>query len=331
MSFIIKNPGLLSTIQDSGRYGYQSTGISPAGALDYRSAMLANQLVNNDSDIAILEMTLSGISFEVTKNTTIAVVGALMSIHVNRNEYPIGRPIALSKGDSVQIGQSKDGLRAYLAVAGGFILQPTLGSFSTHLRTNMGGYKGRAIKSGDVLKYRDTNPEGYFRVLKELDNESDSVIRIIEGPNFNDLTQDSKDALLNETYSISKSNDRMGIRLEGKALKTNDGVHDILSEPTQLGNIQVPKNGMPIILLNDRQTTGGYKRMASVAKVDLPKLVQFNPNATIRFELITLEEAIKLYREEMAQILSGNYLKNDSEYTHYRRIEAERIQKLFMR
>lgn len=123
----------------------------------------------------------------------------------------------------------------------------------------------------------------------------------------------------------------MGIRLEGEALETKDGVHDLLSEPTQLGNIQVPKNGMPIILLNDRQTSGGYKRMASVAKVDLPKLVQMKPDEEIHFKMITLEEATAFYQEEMAKILSGNYLSVDNEHHYYRRVEAERVQKLFMR
>lgn len=331
MGFVIQNPGLLSTIQDSGRHGYQSTGISPAGALDYKSAFLANQLVNNDPETAVLEMTLSGISFKVTKNTTIATAGALMPIHVNDVAYPVGRAISLAKGDLVEIGYAEEGLRTYFAVAGGFLLEPVLGSYSTHLRTTMGGFEGRALKEGDVLLYNGADNEDYFRVVKEDLKNIDNVIRLVPGPNYEDLTDSSNKTLLSEPYTITRSNDRMGIRLEGEALKTKDGVHDILSEPTQLGNIQVPKNGMPIILLNDRQTSGGYKRMASVAKVDLPKLVQMKPDEEIRFEMITLEEATELYRKEMAEILSGNYLAIDNEYTHYRRVEAERIQKLFMR
>lgn len=331
MAFILKNPGILSTIQDSGRYGYQSTGISPAGALDYKSAFLANQLVNNDPDAAVLELTLSGISFKVTKNTTIATAGALMPIQVNGINYPIGRAIPLTKGDDVEIGYAEKGLRTYFAVAGGFLLESVLGSYSTHLRTNMGGYKGRALRKGDVLLYNGANNENYFRIAKNNVDEINNEIRIVPGPNYQDLTERSTQTLVNQPYIITRSNDRMGIRLEGEGLETKDGVHDLLSEPTQLGNIQVPKNGMPIILLNDRQTSGGYKRMASVAKVDLPKLVQMKPDEEIHFKMITLEEATAFYQEEMAKILSGNYLSVDNEHHYYRRVEAERVQKLFMR
>ncbi len=331
MAFIIKEPGLLSTIQDSGRYGYQSTGISPAGALDYKSAILANQLVHNEPDTPVIEMTLTGLSFEVTKNTTIATAGASMSIRVNETEYPTNRPITLAKGDVVQLGQAEEGLRTYLAVAGGFLLEEVLGSHSTHLRTNMGGYKGRALKEGDILHYNGADVEGYPKVVKKEAYETDSVIRIIPAPNYEDLTEESKKALVSQPYTITRSNDRMGIRLDGKPLETKDGVHDILSEPTQLGNIQVPKNGKPIVLLNDRQTSGGYKRMASVAKVDLPKLVQLKPDEQVYFKMIELKAAIDLYKTEMETLYNGDYLENDKEFIYYRRVEAERIQKLFMR
>ena len=326
MVFVIKNPGVLTTIQDSGRHGYQSIGISPAGALDYKSAFLANQLVNNEPGSAVLEMTLSGIAFIVTKNTTIATAGAFMPIRVNDVEYPVGRAILLAKGDQVEIGYAKKGLRTYLAVAGGFLMEPVLGSYSTHLRTNMGGYKGRALKKGDILSYNGANNENYFRTVKEVGDELNHVIRIIPGPNYEDLTVQSASTLLIESYAITRSNDRMGIRLEGEAMTMKDNVHDILSEPTQLGNIQVPKNGKPIILLNDRQTSGGYKRVASVAKADLPKLVQLQPDEKIRFEMIPLEEATALYQKEMAKILSGHYLTIDKDFVYYRRVEAERIQ-----
>ncbi len=331
MAFILKDSGLLSTIQDKGRFGYQSLGISPAGALDYKSAILANQLVNNKPEAAVIEMTLTGISFEVTKNTTIAAAGAKMTIQVNDRQYPIGRAISLAKGDQVRFGQATDGLRTYLAVAGGFLLAEVLGSYSTHLRTYMGGYEGRALKVGDILHYNGANNENYFKVAKKQTAVPNLKIRLIPGPNYDDFIQEAKETLVHQPYTITRSNDRMGIRLDGQPLKTKGGVHDILSEPTQLGNIQVPKNGQPIVLLNDRQTTGGYKRIASVAKIDLPKLVQLKPNEQVSFEMIPLEEAQVLYREEMENLLSGNNLTDDKAFNYYRRVEAERIQKLFMR
>lgn len=331
MAFIIKNPGLLTTFQDQGRYGHQSTGISPSGVLDFKSAVLANQLVGNQEDEAVLEMTISGLTFDVTKDTAIALVGADMEVRVNGELYPVGRLIPLAKDDVVEMGQMTDGLRTYLAVSGGFTLDKELGSYSTHMRTAMGGMEGRALKAGDVLSYNGQNNQTQLYSVSRPFDSDNNRIRIIPGPKYDDLTTKSKEDLVTKTYKITRDNDRMGIRLEGQSLKTSDGVHDILSEPTQLGNIQVPKNGLPIILLNDRQTTGGYKRMASVIKVDLPKLVQMRPNTAIQFEMIRLEEAISLYQDEMKQLKDKKYLKIDTNYQYYRRVQADRISKLLLR
>lgn len=331
MSFVIENPGLLSTFQDLGRYGHQSTGISPSGVLDYKSAILANQLVGNNIDDATIELTISGISFHVLKDTSISLTGAKITIEINNRFYEMNRPIAVAKGDFVQLGRMENGLRSYLAVAGGFIIEKVLGSYSTHLRTTMGGYKGRALQTGDILSYNGDYNKNLNLIIDEQPIETNNIIRIIKGPNYEDLTDEAKEKLVTETYRISKSNDRMGIRLDGKSLETKNGIHDILSEPTQLGNIQVPKNGLPIILLNDRQTTGGYKRMASVAKIDLPKLVQMRPEQDIKFEIISLEEASTLYIDEMNKLLNKEYLIPDNNHKYYRRVKAERVLKLIKR
>lgn len=331
MSFLIKEAGILSTFQDLGRYGYQSTGISPSGALDYKSAMLANQLVGNKTDEAVIEMTLTGISFDVLKDTTIGIAGAEMEIVVNGTVYPVGYSISLAKGDFVKLGRMTKGLRTYLAVAGGFKIDKELGSYATHTRTSMGGYKGRALMTGDRLPYNGDNSltlPNYLTNTLDLDSKT---IRTIPGPNYDDLTTVSKEAFTSQPYKITRSNDRMGIRLDGVALETVDAIHDILSEPTELGSIQVPKNGQPIILLNDRQTTGGYKRMASVAKIDLPKLVQMKPDDDIHFEMITLETAVDLYQAEMKKLKNLEYLVQNTDHQYYRRVKAERIEKLIMR
>lgn len=331
MSFVIKNPGLLSTFQDLGRYGYQSTGISPSGVLDYKNAILANQLVANHEHEAVIEMTISGISFQVLKDTTIAIAGAEMDISRNGHPLETGRPINLSKGDFVQLGRMTNGLRTYLSVAGGFKIEKVLGSYATHTRTSMGGYEGRALQVGDVLPYNGLNNKQTNLIIKKVAKSEDNIIRIIPGPNYEDLTEEAKEVFVNYSYKITRSNDRMGIRLDGHVLETKDGVHDILSEPTQLGNIQVPKNGLPIILLNDRQTTGGYKRMASIAKIDLPKLVQMEPEQELQFKMISLEEATQLYIEDMKKILNKEYLMPDNQFKYYRRIQAERIKELMER
>ncbi|GMR70885.1 biotin-dependent carboxyltransferase family protein [Aerococcus viridans] len=330
MAFYIQEAGILSTFQDLGRYGHQSTGISPAGVLDYKSAVLANQLVGNNINEAVIEMNFTGISFDVMKDTVISVVGAEMRIDINGRQYTGGKAIKLAKGDQVKFGKTLNGIRSYLAVAGGFHLKKELGSYSTHLRTAMGGHQGRPLQKGDLIAYNGKSNHTFPYYSNEKVGDT-RTIRIITGPNYDDLTIEAKESLTKTPYKITRSSDRMGIRLEGIALKTTDGVHDILSAPTQLGNIQVPKNGQPIILLNDRQTTGGYKRMATVAKIDLPKLVQIPPEEEIYFELIELDNAVSLYKDEMNKLLNNDYLKIDSEHSDYRRITAEKVKTILMR
>lgn len=334
MTFLIKNPGILSTVQDLGRFGYQSSGIVPAGALDYKSAILANQLVGNDPNAAVIEMSFQGITFESLVDTIIAVAGAPMKFTINGQEFPIGRGLQVAKDDVVEIGYTEENMRTYLAVSGGFKVEEVLGSASTHTRSNMGGYKGRALKAGDRLLTNGRVPDEKPRTLRKYLDFSDSKIRIVKGPDYDIFTDESKEILVNQHYEISKNSDRMGIRLHGEAdekIETTTGAHDILSEPTQLGNVQVPKSGQPIILLSDRQTTGGYTRIATVARVDLPKLVQLRPGQKIQFELIDLELAIDLYKEELRKIYGKEYLKIDTDYKYHRRIKAERVKKLLLR
>lgn len=331
MTFKVTDAGILTTIQDLGRFGHQSVGISPAGVLDYKSAILANQLLNNDPNAAVLEFNLRGISFKVQKDTTIATAGAPMKLVINGEDHAIGHAISLSRGDFVSFGIATEGMRTYLAVAGGFKVDDVLGSSSTHMRSNMGGYQGRALEVGDHLEFNGSSEVNFPLTVINNENNTNKVIRILKAPDFEAFTEESKNKLVNTFYQISRSNDRMGIRLDGEPLKTTDGIHDILSEPTQLGNIQVPKNGLPIILLSDRQTTGGYKRIASVIKVDLPKLVQLRPGEEIQFELIDLETAVSLYKEEMKNIFNKKYLTINSNFSDYRRREAERVKQLLMR
>lgn len=331
MTLKVTDAGILTTVQDLGRVGHQSVGISPAGVLDYKSTILANQLLNNDPNAAVLEFNLRGISFDVQKDTTIATAGSPMQFTINGEERAIGKAYRLSKGDFVSFGIATKGMRTYLAVAGGFKVDDVLGSSSTHVRSNMGGYQGRALEVGDRLKINGNVEAQFPYTIKNNKDSSDNVIRILEAPNYDAFTEESQNTLINSPYQIGRSNDRMGIRLEGEGLETTDGVHDILSEPTQLGNIQVPKNGLPIILLSDRQTTGGYTRIASVVKVDLPKLIQLRPGEEIQFKKVALKTAVDLYKEEMKKILAKEYLTIDSEFSHYRRVEADRINQLLMR
>lgn len=331
MTFLIKKPGILSVIQDLGRYGYQSLGISPAGALDYRSAMLANQILGNDLNAAVVEQNIQGLTFESSVDTSIATAGAAMPFFINGEPMPIGRGISIAKGDVVEFGNTTENMRTYLAVSGGFIVEDVLGSAATHTRSNMGGQDGRALQKGDYLIINGNVPDELPKVLAEPLAYADTIIRLVKGPNFVQFTEESIEKLLNSSYKITRSNDRMGIRLEGEALATTSGIHDIVSEPTQIGNVQVPKNGQPIILLSDRQTTGGYTRIATLAKVDIPKIVQLRPGQHIQFELIDLKEASDLYKADLNKINNKEYLKNDTHFEYHRRIKAERVKQLLLR
>lgn len=330
MSFKILDAGLLSTIQDLGRVGHQSSGISPAGALDYKSAILANQLVGNEPNTALLEMNLKGITFESFVDTTIATAGAPMKVLINQVERPVGRSLSISKGDVIEIGFTNVGMRTYLAVPGGFKVDEILGSAATHLRSKIGGFKGRALEGGDRLDFKGNFSSSFPYMVREFQEAVDSRIRIFPAANYEEFTPEAQKTLVDSAYVIGKNNDRMGMRLEGQGLTTISGDHDILSEPTQIGNVQVPKNGQPIILLSDRQTTGGYTRIASVAKVDLPKLVQMRPGDEVRFEMIDLSEASVLYKKEMLRILNREYLQADRQHEFFRRRKAERIEGLLV-
>lgn len=318
----------MSTIQDLGRIGHQSSGFSPAGSVDYEASALANALLGNSEDKAVIEMTLNGMTLEVLKNTVIATAGADMALQINGQDYPIGRPIYLKKGDLVQFGMAKEGLRTYLAVPGGFVGQEVLGSVSTHYRSGIGGYEGRALEAGDLLDINGSKVTSFPYILKKEKQAVVREIRIIPGPEYDRFNQEARDRLVKDWYVIQNQSDRMGIRLQGPSVSTEDGAHDIISAPTQLGNVQVPKNGQPIILLNDRQSSGGYTRIATVAKLDLLKLAQMRPGERFKFSWIDIDQAQDLYKQKMQDIKNREALYTDRDFQYYRRIEAEKIDQL---
>lgn len=325
MTFKVLNPGLFSTIQDAGRFSYQAFGFSPSGVLDYRAHKLANRLLGNEDNAAVLEMTLQGVALEAGKDTVISTSGAKALITIDDTPYDHGTAIKVMKGEKLKIGKCEDGSRTYLAVLGGFDVAEILGSRSTHTRSVIGGFKGRTLKSGDVLKSAGGEFSDEFKRIKSF--ESDDVIHIIPGQQYDYFEVEAQEKLFNSEYKITKDSDRMGIRLNGAELQTDAG-HDVLSEPTQLGSIQVPKNGQPIILLNDRQTAGGYVRIATVALVDIPKLVQKSPGEKLRFKKIDVDEATELYKEELRRIGTDEYFEPVTGFTSIRRQTSLKISKL---
>ncbi|MBC2581096.1 biotin-dependent carboxyltransferase family protein [Clostridium sp. DJ247] len=317
MSIKVLNPGLLTTIQDLGRYGYQKHGIIVSGAMDAYSLRLANFLVGNEDGEAAIEITLIGPSLEIGEGTLFAITGGDLSPTINGVPVPMWRPVYLHKKGVLQFGASKSGCRSYLAVAGGYNVPEIMGSKSTYLRAGIGGFKGRALQKNDVLQFR--LPKGKsIQITQQLTRKSSSnvfvstdwylkgelmpqdlghiCVGVIRDRQFQQFTLDSKNQFFNLPFKITSQSDRMGYRLSGPNLKLQESL-EMISEGVSFGTIQVPPDGNPIILLADRQTIGGYPKIAQVAAVDISKVVQSKPGDKILFQEISLEEAEKLYIE----------------------------------
>ena len=317
MSMVVIKPGMLSSFQDAGRHGHQPLGISVVGAMDQRAHRLANILVGNDAQTASLEITLTGPTLKFKEPCCIALSGADLSATLNGQTVALNRPLIVRPQDELAFGARKHGTRCYLAVHGGFALTPVLGSTSTYLRSHFGGWHGRALQKGDEIALaRPLKNKSLEAVAMELwaikiylpaaiADSSRQRIRLIKSALWNEFTPESCVALLTETFRVSPDSERMGYRLTGTPLLMSKP-RQLLSEATTFGTIQVPAGGQPIILMADRQTTGGYPKMAYVATVDLPLLAQRAPGDTLKFEAITLERAQELdaARERAWQALS---------------------------
>lgn len=306
--FKVLKPGLQTTIQDLGRTGYQQYGISPSGAMDPYSLQMANLLVGNPLHEAGLEATMLGPSLEAMTDVSIAICGGNLQPMVNKKVVSMWKSLVLRKGDILSFGKVESGARAYIGFAGGIDVPLVLGSKSTFLHGTMGGFNGRALDAGDIVQgmpfvrknrflHRDFIPE-YNAQLE---------IRVILGPHLEKFHPDAIKRFLSNKYTITPQSNRMGYRLEGPELDHIDGA-DIISDAIPAGGIQVPSNGQPIILMAERQTTGGYARIATVISVDLPLLAQAMPGTKIRFVEITIEEAQELYRNQskLFKVLSIN-------------------------
>ena len=299
---IVLKPGMLSTFQDLGRFGQQHLGVSVTGAMDQRAHRLANVLVGNDPALATLEITLTGPTLRFTKPCCLALCGADLSATLNGQPLVLNRPIVVRAKDELSFGVRQHGTRAYLAVHGGFALEPVLGSTSTYLRSAMGGWHGRALRRDDEIPLlRPLKNKGLEDLAMDLwslkiylpaalSEPRQTFVRLIKGQQWDEFTPESCAALLTEPYRISPDSERMGYRLQGASLLMTTP-RQMISEGTTFGTIQVPAGGQPIILMADRQTTGGYPKMAYVASVDLPRLAQMGPGDIVSFKAISLEQA----------------------------------------
>lgn len=295
MGIKVLKAGLLTTIQDAGRYGYRKDGIIIGGAMDVKAYQLGNLLVGNTEMESGIECTLMGPALLFEEEQLIAITGGDLSAELDEVAIPMWRPVRVAKGAVLSFGQARSGCRTYLAVHGGLDLPKVLDSYSTYLRAGFGGWEGRALKTGDLIPFKSAAPVvpsdfNWSLSTKMYQESQDDIIRVIKGPEFELFQEKSIAAVFTEKFRISKEADRMGYRLEGPKLKLRKK-EEMLSSAVAFGTVQVTAEGSPIILMADHQTTGGYPRILQVITADLGKLAQFQAGAHLSFELITLAQA----------------------------------------
>ena len=303
MITVIK-PGLLTTIQDLGRYGYQRFGVLVNGAMDTYSHRIANLLVGNTESKPTMEVTLIGPHLRFEADTMIAIGGADLTPAIDGTPIQLWRPYTIKHGQELTFGEAKSGCRAYVAIAGGWFVPPVMNSASTYLRCKLGGFRGRPLQKGDQLKYNspaslftsklDTNWTLSSELLPRF--HDNVVIQVMKGCQFKMFSKDSQRHLFENAFEVTPHSDRMGYRLKGPQLELVQ-TSEMLSEAVSYGTIQVPPDGNPIILLADRQTTGGYPKIAQIASVDFSKIAQVKPSDEIRFKEISHGEAQQQFLE----------------------------------
>ncbi|MCI7179570.1 MAG: biotin-dependent carboxyltransferase family protein [Schaedlerella sp.] len=305
MGIRILKGGMLTTVQDLGRTGYQSQGFSVAGVMDVRSFKIANLLLDNPENEAVLEFTLIGPTLQFTSATIIAITGGDFTPTINGEPAPMYTAIYMNKGDILKFGSARTGSRGYIAFSSYLDIPVVMGSRCTNLKSRLGGFKGRKLEADDYIGFRIKRRYLPFFLSRKLDineyDQEEAVLRVVMGPQDDMFSRQGIETFLNSDYTVTNEFDRMGCRLEGPfiAPKTTS---DMISDGICFGSIQVPSHGKPIILLSDRQTTGGYGKIATVASVDIPKLVQRKTDHKVRFKAITVQEAQKLYLEEIKEL-----------------------------
>ncbi len=303
----IMAPGILATVQDTGRRGCGQIGVAPSGAADSYACRLANLLVGNLEDAAVVEITLMGFEARFRHEAVVALTGADLGACLNGDPLPLWTSMRVVPDDILSVPAPVCGCRAYLAVGGGFSVPAVMGSRSTNTGAGFGGHDGRALRAGDILAGR--RPEAYLhcagRALPEALKPVHTptwTLRVIPGPQADQFTPASRAHFYEAIYRVSEKSDRTGVRLEGPVLDKLPAAPDsILSEGILGGAIQVPGDGQPIILLNET-VTGGYRKIAAVIAADLPLLGQLAPGDTVRFLETDLQAAVERLRRVEAAV-----------------------------
>ena len=311
MSVHFQSKGILTTVQDLGRFGFGRFGINPSGAMDRTAARLINVLLGNDETEAVLEIHFPAPVLRFDEPATIALGGADFGAHLNEKPIENWRPVRVEKGDVLEFHQRFFGARIYLSVRGGFQITEWLGSRSTNLSAKIGGFGGRAFQKNDRLffKQRTTNDERRtnYRISTSLlpFYSRFPTVRVVAGAEWENLSTESRKIFLSNSFSIRRESDRMGFRLAGETLNLTEKI-ELISSAVNFGTIQLLPEGQLIILMADHQTTGGYPRLANVATIDLPLLAQLNPTDTTSFYLISFAEAENLLVQQEIEL---NYLR----------------------
>lgn len=309
----VVKPGLFTTIQDLGRWGYQRFGIGTSGALDSFALAAANLLLGNPEDAAGLEITLSGPALKIHQATLMAITGADLAPHLNSHPLPNWTAFYVPANSLLSFGQRKKGVRAYLAVWGGINVPALMGSRSTYLLGRFGGIAGRPLKSGDILPLSTLPQEGTNFSFKSLPESlrplyvQNPVLRVIPGPFDDYFSEEGVKIFFSSPYTITPQSDRMGYRLQGEPILRGKK-EELITCGLAQGTIQVPPDGQPIILLADRQTIGGYPIIGTVIHADLPLVAQCAPGDKLSFKRVSIEVAQEAYRQLWSQL--RNFLKN---------------------
>lgn len=314
MSIRVVRPGLLTTVQDLGRPGFQRYGVSVGGAMDTLSLRIANSLVGNVEDAAALEITLFGPVLQFESDALIAICGGSWSPRIAETVVPMNRPVWLPAGTALALGSATSGARAYLAIRGGIDVPPVMGSRSTYLQAKVGGLDGRALQTGDVLHLGPSTLKQHISDKLSKDRADSSfqsvpwfaslsrggdatTLRVIRGTEFDLLDKESQELLFSADFQLTAEADRMGYRLAGATLSLLlPG--EMLSAAVCPGTIQAPPQGQPILLMAECATSGGYPNVAHVASVDLPLAGQLKPGDSFRLREISLGAAHNLYHRQ---------------------------------
>ncbi len=289
--FRVMEPGILSQLQDAGRFGHHAMGLTTGGPVDGEAFYWANRLVGNQQGDTVIEVAVGGLKLESEVATSVAVTGAVLVFTINGHPKALWQSHPVGPGDVIDLRFAEKGMRAYVAVPGGFIAKPVLGSTSTVVREGM----GEALAQGQTLGCAAIEREPKALPMECVPRYADEVLlRMVPGYQFERFGDEAREKFLGNLFSVSNRSDRMGVCLEGPVIEPPS--EGLLSEGICLGAVQVPPDGQPIVLMNDRQTIGGYPKLGSVLSMDLWKLGQCRPGSQLRFETLAQETAVEVFR-----------------------------------